>query len=164
MLQGIAAMAQDGPEKLLFLSDFDMTLTRYWVNGEKGFTSYKVVEKSPLMPKDYREKARRLEEKYHPVEISLDMSLDEKKERMVEWWEGNHGLMIEAKIKKSDISEMVASANIQFRGKCEELFRELDSSNVPLLVFSAGLGGRVSRLSILCRLYLWTMATVLFIQ
>jgi HAD superfamily hydrolase (TIGR01544 family) len=140
VMQKVAAIAQDGPDKLLFLSDFDQTLTRYWVNGKRGFTSYKVVEISPLMSEDYREKARQLADKYHPIEVAVDISLEEKIQHMVKWWEGNHELMIGERIKRSQLKEMVANANIQFRDKCEELFRELDSFNIPLLVFSAGLG------------------------
>jgi HAD superfamily hydrolase (TIGR01544 family) len=74
------------------------------------------------------------------LSCSRDISLEEKIQHMVKWWEGNHELMIGERIKRSQLKEMVANANIQFRDKCEELFRELDSFNIPLLVFSAGLG------------------------
>jgi 5'-nucleotidase len=140
VIRKVAAIAQDGPENLLFLSDFDMTLTRYWINGTRGFTSYQVVERSPLMSDHFQKEALKLTQKYHPIEVSANMSLEEKIGHMIEWWEANHKLMIESKVNRRLLKEMVANANVRFRDKCEELFSNLDSSNVPLLIFSAGLG------------------------
>ena len=67
------------------------------------------------------------------LSCSRDISLEEKIQHMVKWyacslilcdfgsvifvcrWEGNHELMIGERIKRSQLKEMVANANIQFR-------------------------------------------------
>lgn len=61
---------EGGPDKLQVISDFDKTLTKFVINGEKGCTVYGVIDSCKLFPESYREKAKELKEKYMPIEFS----------------------------------------------------------------------------------------------
>lgn len=129
-----------GPEKLQIISDFDKTLTKFVINGEKGCTVYGVIESSKQFPESYREKAKQLKEKYMPIEFSPDLSSAEKEPHMIEWWTKSHGLLTELGLKKNDISQMVEEAPIALRDGVEWFFVKLHEKKVPVLIISGGLG------------------------
>ncbi|CAH3027496.1 unnamed protein product [Porites evermanni] len=161
---------ESGPEKLQVISDFDKTLTKFVVNGEKGCTAYGVIESYKNFPESYREKAKQLKEKYMPIEFSGDISSAEKEPLMIEWWTKAHELItelglkkdditqvvedspialrwtkgneliIELKIKQAQIPEIVKDAHIALRDGVEWLFVKLHEKHVPLLIISGGLG------------------------
>nr|XP_058945910.1 cytosolic 5'-nucleotidase 3-like isoform X2 [Pocillopora verrucosa] len=131
---------EGGPEKLQIISDFDKTLTKFVINGEKGCTVYGVIESSKQFPESYREKAKQLKEKYMPIEFSPDLSSDEKEPHMIEWWTKSHGLLTELGLKKNDISQMVEEAPIALRDGVEWFFVKLHEKKVPVLIISGGLG------------------------
>ncbi|XP_027049962.1 cytosolic 5'-nucleotidase 3-like isoform X2 [Pocillopora damicornis] len=131
---------EGGPEKLQIISDFDKTLTKFVINGEKGCTVYGVIESSKQFPESYREKAKQLKEKYMPIEFSPDLSSAEKKPHMIEWWTKSHGLLTELGLKKNDISQMVEEAPVALRDGVEWFFVKLHEKKVPVLIISGGLG------------------------
>ncbi|XP_078344696.1 cytosolic 5'-nucleotidase 3-like isoform X1 [Oculina patagonica] len=131
---------EGGPEKLQVISDFDKTLTKFVINGEKGCTVYGVIESCKLFPESYREKAKELKEKYMPIEFSGDISSEEKEPLMVEWWTKSHELLTELGIKKDDLSQIVGDAAIALRDGVEWFFVKLHEKKVPVLIISGGLG------------------------
>ncbi|KAM7448258.1 7-methylguanosine phosphate-specific 5'-nucleotidase [Porites harrisoni] len=131
---------ESGPEKLQVISDFDKTLTKFVVNGEKGCTAYGVIESYKNFPESYREKAKELKEKYMPIEFSGDISSAEKEPLMIEWWTKAHELITELGLKKDDITQVVEDSPIALRDGVEWLFVKLHEKHVPLLIISGGLG------------------------
>mgnify|MGYP001614629085 FL=1 len=75
-------IAEEGTSKLHILADFDKTLTKAFVNGEKIPSVISVLRDGNYLTKDYSEKAHKLYEKYHPIEINPEISLEEKKKAM----------------------------------------------------------------------------------
>ncbi|XP_078344697.1 cytosolic 5'-nucleotidase 3-like isoform X2 [Oculina patagonica] len=131
---------EGGPEKLQVISDFDKTLTKFVINGEKGCTVYGVIESCKLFPESYREKAKELKEKYMPIEFSGDISSEEKEPLMVEWWTKGNELITELKLKQTQIPEIVKDAHIALRDGVEWFFVKLHEKKVPVLIISGGLG------------------------
>lgn len=136
----LKVLYEGGPEKLQVISDFDKTLTKFVINGEKGCTAYGVFENSKVFPESYREKAKALKEKYMPIEYSGSISPAEKESHMVEWWTKANELIIELKIKQTQIPETVKDAHIALREGVEWFFVKLHEKEVPLLIISGGLG------------------------
>jgi 5'-nucleotidase len=56
----LSRMATDGADKLQVISDFDMTLSKFWVNGERGMTTHAILETNTVLPLSYREKVTRI--------------------------------------------------------------------------------------------------------
>ncbi|XVF40983.1 hypothetical protein PTKIN_Ptkin01aG0244300 [Pterospermum kingtungense] len=132
----ISAIRNAGPSKLQVIADFDATLTRYWINGQRGQSSHGLLQQGN--PK-YDAKRQALFEYYHPLEFSPTIPLEEKTKLMEEWWGKTHGLLIEGGLTYDAIKNSVASANIAFRDGVVELFEFLEETDVPVLIFSAGL-------------------------
>ena len=69
---------------------------------------------------------------------SLDPAV--KSEKMKEWWSKAHDLLINMKLKKSDIVKAVELSDIRIRDNSVELINYCRENQVPFLLFSAGLG------------------------
>lgn len=131
----------DGPETLQVVSDFDKTLTSFIVNGKKVATLISLLRDEHYLTPDYSEKAQALYDKYHPIEINPNISLEEKKTAMHEWWSKHYDLLIESGLSKSDLRNVVNSYKTAFRHGALDFFDILYKQKIPLLIFSsAGLG------------------------
>eukprot|EP00731_Ephydatia_muelleri_P020030 Em0012g855a len=135
----IHKVTTSGPSKLMVFADFDMTLTSFCVNGREGCTSYGVIENSSRMPESFREEILQVKNRYYPIEVAKDMSLEQRTQAMVDWWKTSNDLMVKYGVRKSDIKEMVAEANLALRPKTREVFSLLEQHSIPLYVLSAGL-------------------------
>ncbi|XP_020614946.1 cytosolic 5'-nucleotidase 3-like isoform X1 [Orbicella faveolata] len=136
----LKVLYEGGSEKLQVISDFDKTLTKFNINGEKGCTVYGVIESCKLFPESYREKAKELKEKYMPIEFSGDISSDEKLPHMIEWWTKGNELITELKLQQTQIPDIVKDAHIALRDGVEWFFVKLHEKKVPVLIISGGLG------------------------
>ncbi|PIA54259.1 hypothetical protein AQUCO_00900658v1 [Aquilegia coerulea] len=125
-----------GPQKLQVIADFDATLTRYWINGQRGQSSHGLLQQENP---EYDDKRQKLYEYYHPLEFSPTISIEEKTKLMEEWWGKTHSLLIEGGLTYSAIKKSVSKATIAFREGVVELFEYLEERDVPVLIFSAGL-------------------------
>ncbi|KNA09705.1 hypothetical protein SOVF_150410 [Spinacia oleracea] len=132
----IAAIRAAGPSKLQVIADFDATLTKYNINGQRGQTSHALLQQGNP---EYDLKRQKLYDNYHPLEICPAIPVEEKTKLMEEWWEKTHALLVEGGLTFNDIRKSVANARMAFRDGVIELFQILEKKNVPLLIFSAGL-------------------------
>jgi HAD superfamily hydrolase (TIGR01544 family) len=137
----IQNMVTSGSQHLQVISDFDMTLSRFVDDdGEICESCYHAIEESRLLPVTYREAARSLKEIYYAIEIDPKLTIEQKCPYMVEWWTKAHDLLLQCDFKQSYVEQIVRDSRLFFRSGCDWLFNELSGHNVPLLIFSAGIG------------------------
>ncbi|KAI5058683.1 hypothetical protein GOP47_0026853 [Adiantum capillus-veneris] len=125
-----------GLSKLQVIADFDMTLTKYLVDGKRGQSSHSLLNQGNP---EYDMKRQLLFDHYYPLEISPTIPLPEKTKLMEEWWEKTHCLLVEGGLSRQAIVESVARAKIEFRDGVNFLLQFLQDNSVPVLIFSAGL-------------------------
>ncbi|KAJ3091332.1 hypothetical protein HK102_000924 [Quaeritorhiza haematococci] len=135
----LQAIVADGTSHVHIISDFDMTLTRYWDNGQRSVSSHGILMRSQKVSANYKQLTQQLYDKYYPIEVSHTVPHEEKVQAMIQWWTKAHEITMEAKISKQDIMEMVKEVPVCFRPQIEEFVKICRDRNIPLLIFSAGL-------------------------
>uniref|UniRef100_A0A7E4UMG3 5'-nucleotidase n=1 Tax=Panagrellus redivivus TaxID=6233 RepID=A0A7E4UMG3_PANRE len=133
---------RDGYDKLLVISDFDFTLSRYKDNtGQRCLTTHGVFDDctKELYPK-LAEELGILVKKYIPIEFCPNMSVEEKTPHMEDWWRTSHQKIVENKFTYEQIEEFVSRARLYLRDAAVEFIRSVEAHNVPLVLFSAGIG------------------------
>ncbi len=126
------------PDNLHILSDFDRTLTYGTLEWRKTPTLISLLRDGRHLRDDYSERAQSLFDKYHPIEISHILSIEEKKPVMLEWWRKHFELMIECWLHKSDISDVIEKSHLKLRNGVKECLRFLDKRGIPFIIISAG--------------------------
>tara|TARA_Y100000310_G_C20632880_1_gene789581 strand:- start:635 stop:1516 length:882 start_codon:yes stop_codon:yes gene_type:complete len=136
----------DGVSSFHVVADFDRTLTCGF-NGEKKVNSgYACIRDGNYLSKEFTQKANALFEYYYPIEVSHSISFEEKNEKMKEWW--NKGWQL---LKKYDITlqilQDIAQKNKKYlRSGVDQFFEFLRRENVPILIFSAGIGNLIQEI------------------
>lgn len=136
----IEAIKRDGKDKLHVLSDFDKTLTKAIVRGQRAHTIIAQIREGKYLTPDYAPKAHQLFDIYHPIEIDTKIPIKEKKQKMHEWWKKHFDLLIESGMNKDLIERIVKEREIQFREGVSELLDFLNRNNIPLIIMSAAPG------------------------
>ncbi len=135
-------ISEDGAEKLHVLADFDRTLTKAFVDGKSIPSLISILRDENYLTPDYPQKAKDLYAKYHSIEINTNISLEERKKAMKEWWATHFELLIKSGLNKKDIESVVASGRIRFREGFADFADFLKEKNIPLVIMSSsGLGG-----------------------
>ena len=133
---------QEGADKIHALVDFDRTLTKAYVKGKERPSLISVLRDGNYLTPDYAEKAHALFDKYHPMEIDVNLSIEEKKKAMREWWINHFKLLIESGLNKKDLKRVVDSEGVEFREGALEFIDRLNKAEIPLVIMSSsGLGG-----------------------
>ncbi|CCG82912.1 protein of unknown function [Taphrina deformans PYCC 5710] len=145
-------MRSGGLEKLHIIADFDMTLTKHWIQSTtstepiRNLSSHAVLERGPAVSEHFAQHTKQLSEHYYPFEIDTSLDIDTKTKLMIEWWSAAHQAMIDEKIKKSQIHAQAEAANMQFRSGLTELLDYTHTKKIPFLVFSAGIADVIEEL------------------
>ncbi|KAE9553038.1 hypothetical protein FO519_003757 [Halicephalobus sp. NKZ332] len=137
----IQRIITDSYDKLLVISDFDYTLSRF--KDEKGvrcLTTHAIFDDCTPKDSDLSQKLKVLSKKYIPIEFDPHMSVEEKIPHMEAWWGISHDYIVESKFTYKDIEELVAAARVYLRDAATEFVRSVEAHNVPLILFSAGIG------------------------
>ncbi|OQR72572.1 cytosolic 5'-nucleotidase III-like [Tropilaelaps mercedesae] len=145
--QKIDKLAADGSSRLQLLTDFDRTLSRTHYNGKPVLTSYCVYDDHNFVTPEHHRLATKLREKYYPIEISPKLTAEEKMPHMIQWFAESFDIILKAKINIRDMPAIVRRADLHLRCDTVKLCKLLAAEDVPILVFSAGLGD-VVRLSL----------------
>lgn len=134
-------ISQAGSNILHVITDFDRTLTKNFVDGKEVPSVISILRDGNYLTKNYSAKAHALFDKYHPIEINLNISFEEKKKAMHEWWASHYQLLMESGLNKKDIEAVVNSNKIKLREGVLEFIDLLHEHNIPLVIMSSsGLG------------------------
>ncbi|XP_061822660.1 7-methylguanosine phosphate-specific 5'-nucleotidase-like isoform X1 [Nerophis lumbriciformis] len=134
------AMRQEGPGSLHVIADYDMTLTRFAHNGKRVPTTHNILDSRLLVNKECGKKMRELLSTYYPIEIDASLTVEEKLPFMLEWWTKVHQLLVEQKIRKDLLAQAVRESSSMLRDGYKVFFDCLADENIPLLIFSGGVG------------------------
>ncbi|CAH0721461.1 unnamed protein product, partial [Brenthis ino] len=141
LLNKINQIIAAGHEKLQIVTDFDHTLTRHNMdNGKVVLTSFAMFRECPSIPKDYKDEEIRLADIYKPIEVDSEISIEEKTKHMVDWYVAAHNLLKGMKFPRNELVEVSKKMVECFRIGVSDLINWSEYKQVPMLVFSAGLG------------------------
>lgn len=124
-------------DKLHILADFDRTLTKHFVNWEKRPSLISVLRREWYLWDEYSKKAYELFDIYNPIEIDPNYPLEQKKEKMHEWWTKHLQLIVDSKLHKDIIDQVATSWIMVLRDGMKELFEKLNTKKVPIVIISA---------------------------
>jgi 5'-nucleotidase len=124
-------------DKLHILADFDRTLTKNFVDGEKRPSLISVLRREWYLWDEYSKKAYDLFDYYNAIEIDPNYPIEEKKEQMFIWWSKHLQLIVDSKLHKDIIDKVANSWIMVLRDGMKDLFKKLDNNNVPVVIISA---------------------------
>ena len=127
---------KQGLNKVHVVSDFDKTLTTNFVNGEEVPSIISVLRDGSYLTSDYAEKAQKLYNKYHPIEIDHNLSQEKRKKAMHTWWSEHFKLLIKSGLNRRDIKKVVESGKVKLREGIPEMLNFLHNHNIPLIIIS----------------------------
>ncbi|XP_072343754.1 cytosolic 5'-nucleotidase 3-like isoform X4 [Scyliorhinus torazame] len=136
----ISCIRAGGASKLQVITDFDMTLTCFANEGKRSPTCHNIIQDSKLISEECRIKLKDLFKTYYPIEIDPSRSIEEKFPLMIEWWTKVHEQLVGQRIQKSKLDKTVRESGAQLRDGYKIFFDRLHQYNVPVFIFSAGVG------------------------
>ncbi|XP_051879691.1 cytosolic 5'-nucleotidase 3 isoform X3 [Pristis pectinata] len=136
----ICGLIKGGASKLQIITDFDMTLSKFLHNGKRCSTCHNVIDNCKLITEECRKKLLQIRNTYYPIEVDPTISTEEKYPFMVEWWTKAHNLLIEQGIQKEKLAAVVRESDLILRDGYELFFDKLNERNIPVFIFSAGIG------------------------
>ncbi len=134
---------KESVEQLHIVADYDRTLTKAFVQGIRSNTTFGYIENHPLLPDIYRAETKRLYEHYHALELSLTLEKKEKTRLMEEWAKTVLNLMIEYKMNKIVLNDIIEKKQIVMREGSNHFFNFINNYKIPTLIFSAGIGNLI---------------------
>ncbi|XP_035991302.1 cytosolic 5'-nucleotidase 3 isoform X1 [Fundulus heteroclitus] len=138
--QIICGLIKGGASKLQIITDFDMTISKFAINGKQCPTCHNIIDNCKLVTDECRQKLLQLRNKYYPIEIDPYLTIEDKYPFMVEWYFKAHSLLVEQRIEKDKLPEVVRESDVALREGYEQFFDRLHQHDVPVFIFSAGLG------------------------
>jgi 5'-nucleotidase len=143
-MRKIDLFRRGGAERLQVITDFDYTLTKYTVNGSPGLSCHRLIEGSGFIPEHIVKQADAMFRYYYPIEISQTVPQVEKEKHMLDWATRAGELLQQSGIQRSEVTLAVAEAlrsrNFALREHVPAFFSMLQKRQVPVLLFSAGIG------------------------
>lgn len=138
------AIKASGTQNLKIVSDFDYTMTKFWIDGTKKASScHKILEDCGLLTQEYHDGTEKLEKKYFPIENDPTISVSDKTKHMEEWATNSRALLFKSGLTKSVIPRAVNKAlterAAELREGVDNFFKLTDDQAIPLLIFSAGI-------------------------
>jgi len=132
---------EQGKDKIHILADFDRTLTKAFINGQKVPSIISILRDGRFLTPEYTKQANELFNQYHPIEIDPTVPFEDKKKKMEEWWRRHFELLLKSGLSKKEISQVAQDPRIQLRPGVKDFLHKLHQQQIPLVVLSsAGLG------------------------
>jgi len=138
----IRILKSGGASALHVITDFDRTITKEVIEGQKVSLSYHPLYEC-FKKEDYKKKLKDLFDYYHPFEFDHELTIEEKSKLMEEWWDKYFKLVEEYGITEDALYNEAIKIDRSFRPGVKEFFRILEESEVPVLIFSAGVGNLI---------------------
>ena len=135
-LKSCPTLTQD----LLVISDFDYTLSKYFLGtGLRSPTAYCILLGSELISKEFNIRDEELANHYYPLEISSEISEEDRFKICIEWWLQGNELILSTKVNQKLMPEIVKRSGLTLRDGVPQMMQLIHSKCISCLVFSAGL-------------------------
>ncbi len=134
------AMRTDGPNQLHVIADFDNTLTRAFVDGEKAPSIIGQLRKGNYLTPDYAAQAQALFDHYAPIEQDHSLPLPQRIKEMDTWWRTHFALLERSGFNRETINDVVLHSTLQFRKDTKAFIDLLEKHQIPLIIMSAAPG------------------------
>lgn len=134
-----------GAKELHIVSDFDKTLSKAFDRKKRMHSIIAQIREGKYLSNEYTQKSYELHAKYYPIELSDTIPLEEKKNKMIEWW-STHIKFIAANGMNRKIVNDIAKNKIILRNGTIDFFKTLKIKKVPLLILSAALGDIIEKI------------------
>jgi len=142
----IRGLIKDGHANLQFIVDFDNTLTKTHRDGVSLDCSWGVLENYKELPSSYHERVRAAKDKYHPIELDVSISQEEKIPIMIQWYQEANRCLADSGVKLPWLPLMVEQSNVELRDQTDNMLKTLHNKEVPVLVLSAGVGDLINHI------------------
>src|SRR3989344_3804217 len=139
----IQEIISQGLNKLHIVSDFDRTLTKCFFNNRKIPSTIALIREGNYLTEDYPKKAFALFDKFHPIELDTSLDYDFRFKKMQEWWKEHEKLLVTSKMNKQVIEDILKKYPKIFRDGTLEFLDKLNKNNIPILIFSSGIGNLI---------------------
>lgn len=139
-----SAMAEEGADKFHVLSDFDRTILRAFVDGQKSPTVIAQIRNGNFLTPDYAPRANALFDKYRPIELDPKIPRAKKNAAMREWWMEHYKLLAECGLTKQVMEKIAAKRTLRFRDGAFEFIDFLHEKNIPLVIMSGAPGDMIA--------------------
>lgn len=136
----IRKIKQDKTSKLHVVSDYDRTLTKCFYDGRKIPSTIALIREGKYLTKDYPKKAFELFDKYNPIELDDSLEYEYRYKMMEKWWREHEKLLVKSGMHQDIIKDITKKYPKMLREGATEFFNILYKENIPLLIFSAGIG------------------------
>lgn len=133
----IREFATDGKEKLHVITDFDRTMTSPLVKGIKIPSVISILRDKDYLSSEYSIEATTLAKHYGAIERSPNISEQEKKKAMQEWWEKHFELLQRSGLNREHLKRIVNEGGIVFREGVFNFLDYLNQQNIPLVILSS---------------------------
>lgn len=124
-------------QRLHILTDFDKTLTTTaQINGKKVSSIIGQLRACGYLTPNYAEDSYKLYQHYGPLEHDQTISREERLRLMEEWWIKHIELLVESKLNKHDMDDVVSKNYIKLRPYVDKFFNLLNKYQVPIVIMS----------------------------
>lgn len=128
-------------DSIYVLTDFDRTIT-----AGNSDTSWGILSKSDMVPKEYVNERQELYNYYRPYEIDETLDYETKNRLMSEWWNKHIGLLIKYQMSEEVINEAARNLRVMsFRDGAKEFLENMRDRNIPIIIISAGIGNFIKQ-------------------
>uniref|UniRef100_A0A0C9RKG6 5'-nucleotidase n=1 Tax=Fopius arisanus TaxID=64838 RepID=A0A0C9RKG6_9HYME len=142
----IKKIRKDGARKLQIVTDFDQTLTKQHVAGKQLRSSFGIFYKCKQIPEEIEAEARSLYNIYRQMELDPDLKEELKMKAMEDWMIETQKLLQGLFFNASELHDVAKIYGTDLRDGTKKLLKRLEAADVPVLVFSAGLGDVVEHI------------------
>uniref|UniRef100_A0A5S6QFB1 5'-nucleotidase n=1 Tax=Trichuris muris TaxID=70415 RepID=A0A5S6QFB1_TRIMR len=137
----LTRLASEKSSAVQIVTDFDYTISQFSnPNGKRMLTTHDVCDRYLKKANvELYKKLRLLRKKYRPIEYSSHISMQEKIPHMEAWWRSAHSCIVQSGLRDADFEELAMAAEIDLREGFDSIVGRLDTSGIPVTVFSAGI-------------------------
>ncbi|ORX55768.1 HAD-superfamily hydrolase, partial [Hesseltinella vesiculosa] len=127
-------------------------MSRHWVRNkttdalERNSSSHGVPARYDKLGTEFKKETARLYNTYYPIEIDKSMAFEDKVPHMIKWWQQAHEILLAQNLTRQDIVSMVGQVNIELRPGLDKVLARCCDTQVPFLVFSAGIGNIIEEI------------------
>lgn len=128
-------------DSIYVLTDFDRTIT---VGNSES--SWSILSKSNMVPREYVEERQKFFDYYRPFEINEKLDYETKNKLMTEWWNKHIGLFIKYQLSEEVINSAAKNLRVMaFREGAKEFLENMRDRNIPVIIISAGIGNFIEQ-------------------